>query len=173
MQATIKFELYKAPPIMVISLKRFNMGNKQNRMYGGMMGNLFGGGGAGASKNDEFVQFPIEGLDMSKYYLGNEAQQQNMIYDCYAVSNHFGNMGFGHYTAFAKNSYNGKWYEFDDSRASEIPANQVQQRVVTKAAYNLFFRKRDWHEKNIAEGIDFDKMAIKPDLSFLDSETKK
>lgn len=39
-----------------------------------------------------------------------------MIYDCYAVSNHFGNMGFGHYTAFAKSSRDDKWYEFDDSR---------------------------------------------------------
>ena len=34
----------------------------------------FSGGGAGASKNGEFVRFPIDGLDMSKYYLGNEAQ---------------------------------------------------------------------------------------------------
>ena len=41
-----------------------------------------------------------------------------MIYDCYAVSNHFGNMGFGHYTAFAKNPLTDKWYEFDDSRVS-------------------------------------------------------
>jgi hypothetical protein len=43
-----------------------------------------------------------------------------MIYDLYAVSNHYGNMGFGHYTAFARNPNNGKWYEFDDSRVQEL-----------------------------------------------------
>jgi ubiquitin carboxyl-terminal hydrolase 4/11/15 len=139
-----------------------------------MMG-AFGGSSAGATKTEDFVDFPIEGLDMSKYYLGNEAKEQSMIYDCYAVSNHFGSMGFGHYTAFAKNSSTGKWFEFDDARVTEVPSEHVKRKVVTSAAYNLFFRKRDWHEKNIAEGIDFDKMAIKPtDLSFLEeSELKK
>ena len=29
---------------------------------------------------------------------------QKAIYDLYAVSNHFGGMGGGHYTAFAKNN---------------------------------------------------------------------
>jgi len=40
--------------------------------------------------------------------------------------------------------------------------------VVTGAAYNLFYRRRDWHEKNIAEGIDFNQIALKPDLSMFD-----
>ena len=34
-------------------------------------------------------------------------------YDLYAVSNHYGGLGGGHYTAYGKN--NGKWYEFNDS----------------------------------------------------------
>ena len=50
---------------------------------------------------------------MSKYIIGET--DESMIYDCYAVSNHFGNMGFGHYTAFAQNPLDNKWYEFDDS----------------------------------------------------------
>jgi len=40
---------------------------------------------------------------------------------------------------------------------------------VTGAAYNLFYRRRDWHEKNKTDGIDFDKMAVKPDLSRLEN----
>lgn len=38
------------------------------------------------------------------------------VYELYAISNHYGGLGGGHYTAFAKN--NGQWYEFDDSRVS-------------------------------------------------------
>ena len=43
-----------------------------------------------------------------------------LIYDCFAVSNHFGGVGGGHYTAFAKNIYTGQWYDFDESSASPI-----------------------------------------------------
>ena len=62
----------------------------------------------------------------------------NLLYDCYAISNHFGGCGGGHYTAYAKNPVYQKWFNFDDtdvSRASE--AN-----VVTQAAYVLFYKRR-------------------------------
>ena len=68
-----------------------------------------------------------------------------MIYDCYAVSNHYGAMGYGHYTAFARSIHNDKWYEFDDSMVSEISAENAKEKVVTDAAYSLFYRRRDWH----------------------------
>ena len=87
----------------------------------------------------------------------------SMLYDCYAVSNHYGSMGFGHYTAYSKNSLTDKWYDFDDSRVNQVEASEV----CTNAAYNLFFRKRDWHENNKKNGIDFDTMAIKPDMDLV------
>lgn len=77
--------------------------------------------------------------------LGHKNPDERLIYDCYAVSNHYGNMGFGHYTAYAKNPIDNKWYEFDDSRVTPMNSN-VKDHVVTSAAYNLFFRRRDWHE---------------------------
>lgn len=40
-------------------------------------------------------------LDLSKYILGKN--QDSTIYDLICVSNHYGGMGGGHYTAFAKN----------------------------------------------------------------------
>ena len=62
----------------------------------GMGGGSYGGGGG---KLDTFVDFPLDGLDMSPFVM---SQGKPLIYDCFAVSNHFGNVGFGHYTAFAK-----------------------------------------------------------------------
>ena len=75
-------------------------------------------------------------------------------------------MGFGHYTAYAKSPIQEKWYEFDDSRVTLINQNQVQQTVVTSAAYNLFYRRRDWHQKNKGQA-DFDALALKPDMQYI------
>ena len=61
------------------------------------------------------------------------------MYDLYAVDNHFGGLGGGHYTAFAKNPVNGLWYNFDDS--SVRPVAQPES-VKTSAAYLLFYRRR-------------------------------
>jgi ubiquitin carboxyl-terminal hydrolase 4/11/15 len=44
----------------------------------------------------------------------------NYKYDLFAVSNHFGGLGGGHYTAFAKNPLNNKWHDFNDSMVSSI-----------------------------------------------------
>ena len=92
-------ELHQVPRILIITLKRF----KQTRSrYGGMgfgdMG-MFSGG----EKLDTLVDFPLEGLDMSPY-VRSESQraQESLIYDCFAVSHHFGGTGGGHYTAYAK-----------------------------------------------------------------------
>jgi hypothetical protein len=38
------------------------------------------------------------------------------VYELFAVSNHFGGMGGGHYTAYAKQTDDGRWWCFDDSR---------------------------------------------------------
>jgi ubiquitin C-terminal hydrolase len=37
---------------------------------------------------------------MSKYVLNNNGQK--LVYDLYAVSNHFGGLDGGHYTAYCK-----------------------------------------------------------------------
>jgi len=43
-----------------------------------------------------------------------------VLYDLFAVSNHFGGTGGGHYTAYAKNPKTKKWYDFDDSYVKEV-----------------------------------------------------
>jgi ubiquitin C-terminal hydrolase len=75
---------------------------------------------------------------------GNQGTlQPPQKYDLYAISNHFGTMGGGHYTATVRNPARKAWFHYDDSRVSEICAmNDVASenaRVKTKAAYSLFY----------------------------------
>ena len=60
------------------------------------------------------------------------------VYDLYAISNHFGTLSGGHYTAYCKNAINGKFYEFDDTSVSPIE----DAKIATNAAYVLFYKLR-------------------------------
>ena len=90
----------------------------------------------GSRKLGDMVEFPTEGLDMSRYVIQGQGK---CVYDLYAVSNHFGGLGGGHYTAYAKNPVFGKWFEFDDSHVSRSDAGSA----VTSSAYVLFYKLRE------------------------------
>lgn len=93
-RASKKFELWKVPDILVIHLKRFSA----SRGF--------------RDKLDVLVDFPIEGLDLTKRVaLPDEGKE--MIYDLIAVDNHYGSLGGGHYTAFAQNFYDKSWWEYN------------------------------------------------------------
>lgn len=145
-------ELYRTPPILIITLKRFKTGRSKY------------GFGVGGSKLETQVDFPLDGLDMGDYVLCQEQRRENkLIYDCFAVSNHFGNVGFGHYTAFGKSSTNNKWYNFDDSHVS--PCREPTD-VITNSAYSLFYRLRGYCDLNKP---DFEKMSLKPTEDYMKS----
>ncbi|KAK9092099.1 hypothetical protein Syun_027010 [Stephania yunnanensis] len=59
------------------------------------------------------------------------------LYELYALSNHYGSMGSGHYTAHIKLLDENKWYNFDDSHVSLINEEEVK----SAAAYVLFYRR--------------------------------
>lgn len=126
-QARKTMEMWKLPDVLILSLKRFEYRNEVLR-----------------DKLDVFVDFPLEGLDMAPYCLETRANPDDLTYDLFAVSNHYGSMGFGHYTAFAKSwqSGNGErfpgWYSFDDSHVSPAMPSQVK----SNAAYILFYKRR-------------------------------
>ena len=73
---------------------------------------------------------------MSDYVL--DPSCSGATYDLIGVSNHFGGMGGGHYTAYAKNCADQRWYNFDDSSVSVAD----EESVCSKAAYVLFYQKR-------------------------------
>lgn len=126
--ASKKMELYRVPQILVVHLKRFKTSKVSN--YGSFYFSQ------GSKKITVTVDFPLESLDLRSYVLG--ADKENAIYDLFAVSNHFGGMGGGHYTAFAKNQFDGKWYDFNDSSVHSAGSKEI----VSAAAYVLFYRKR-------------------------------
>ncbi|XP_047127037.1 ubiquitin carboxyl-terminal hydrolase 15 isoform X1 [Hydra vulgaris] len=122
-QAFKKFDLWTLPKVLVIHLKRFSY----NRYW--------------RDKIDALVDFPINQLDLTNYVINKN--HPRAVYDLHAVSNHFGGLGGGHYTAYGVNCYDGQWYYFDD--ASVTSANT--ESVVSKAAYVLFYTRRDDPEK--------------------------
>jgi ubiquitin carboxyl-terminal hydrolase 4/11 len=93
-RATKKFELWKTPDILVMHLKRFSSSAMRR------------------DKLDVFVDFPVEGLDLTSRVIESEEGKQE-IYDLFAVDDHWGGLGGGHYTAFAKNFVDNEWYEYN------------------------------------------------------------
>ncbi len=112
-----KIELFYLPKLLCICLKRFT---KYRRSY---------------SKNDELVHFPIDDLDLSSFVCG--PNKKDSKYELFAVSEHYGDMGFGHYTSICKN-IDGYWYKYDDSSCQKTSVKNV----CTEAAYVLFFRRK-------------------------------
>ena len=118
-EATKNFSIFYVPRLLIICLSRFS-----KRGYG-------------YSKNDEYIDFPLENLDMGKYICGPD--KENSKYDLFAVSQHFGGTGGGHYTAVCRNM-DGKWYDYNDSSCSPDSSSNV----VSSSAYVLFYRRHNW-----------------------------
>lgn len=127
-QARKTMEMWRLPGVLILSLKRFEYRNEILR-----------------DKLDVFVDFPLEGLDMSPYSLEKNSNKDHFGYDLFAVSNHYGSMSFGHYTAFAKSWTDGNgelhpgWYSFDDSLVTPAMPGQVK----SNAAYVLFYKRKN------------------------------
>ncbi|KAF8652791.1 hypothetical protein HU200_062689 [Digitaria exilis] len=118
-QASKKLDLWRLPEILVVHLKRFS--------YSRYMKN----------KLDTFVNFPIHDLNMSKYVEQTSRGDQHPMYELYAVINHYGGLGGGHYSAYAKLVEEDNWYHFDDSHVSSVNEEEIR----TAAAYVLFYRR--------------------------------
>ncbi|KAK3408317.1 ubiquitin carboxyl-terminal hydrolase 8 [Eucalyptus grandis] len=116
-QASKKLDLWRLPEILVIHLKRFSYSRFSK------------------NKLETYVDFPIDNLDLSAYIAWKNGQS-SCRYMLYAVSNHYGSMGGGHYTAFVHHGGN-RWYDFDDSHVHPIGLEKIK----TSAAYVLFYRR--------------------------------
>lgn len=118
-QATKKLDLWRLPDILVVHLKRFSFSRFMK------------------NKLDTFVNFPVHNLDLTKYVQQKIGIPQSFIYELYAVSNHYGGLGGGHYSAYAKLIEEDSWYHFDDSHVSSVKEEEIK----TSAAYVLFYQR--------------------------------
>ena len=75
---------------------------------------------------------------MRPFVITLKNETKPVLYDLYGVSNHYGSLNGGHYTACVKNIVNGKWYNMNDGSCSENTGG-----IVSSAAYLLFYRLRD------------------------------
>jgi ubiquitin C-terminal hydrolase len=91
----------------------------------------------GTHKNQDFIRFPLETLDLSKYVSGYNPQ--SFVYDLFGVCNHDGDVNRGHYNAFAKR-HTGEWMYFDDTTVQKVDNPAF---VVSPMAYCLFYRKKN------------------------------
>ena len=71
--------------------------------------------------------------------LTNKNQDDN-VYDLYAVCNHHGDMNRGHYIAHCLNPVDNKWYIFDDHHVLPVAS---EDHMITQYAYILFYVKRN------------------------------
>jgi uncharacterized UBP type Zn finger protein len=114
-----QIRLFKLPNYLIIQLKKFKYSN----------GYFY----SSNDKNDIFIKYPINNLDLSNYVEDRVGNKQK--YDLYAVINHHGEISEGHYTAICK--INDNWILFNDSRLSKI------DNPINKDAYLLFYRRND------------------------------
>ena len=135
-EATKRIELFSTPPILIFCFQRF----KSHNIYF-------------KEKLEDKINFPVNDLDMSPYIVSdNQKQSVSSLYDLYAVSNHYGSLAFGHYTAYCKNFKTGLWYDFNDSSFSELDGPND---VVTGAAYVLYYKRKDFFPNG---AVDFNQI---------------
>eukprot|EP00826_Nyctotherus_ovalis_P064575 TRINITY_DN9475_c0_g3_i1.p1 TRINITY_DN9475_c0_g3~~TRINITY_DN9475_c0_g3_i1.p1 ORF type:complete len:220 (-),score=59.34 TRINITY_DN9475_c0_g3_i1:76-690(-) len=132
-RAKKRMEITRIPPILILHLKRFKTLLDSAERIG------------------TFVSFPLKGLDLEKYVKNSDIKPS---YNLCAVSNHFGSIASGHYTAFAWNKVRRGWYNFDDTNVTRM----TESKVCTSAAYVLFYVRQD-----IEMQVDYSK--IKQGLS--------
>jgi ubiquitin carboxyl-terminal hydrolase 4/11/15 len=167
-QATKKFELWSVPDILVVHLKRFSNARAMR------------------DKIDALVDFPIEGLDLGQRVgMSGEAgaEKEEYMYDLFAVDEHMGGLGGGHYRAYAKNPSDAEWYHFDDSYVTKSSAEDSIVSVPSRYfspwltacqnanAYLLFYRRRSASPNTVIDKVRARISSIE-DSSSLPSTSK-
>eukprot|EP01135_Chromosphaera_perkinsii_P005481 Nk52_evm30s352 gene=Nk52_evmTU30s352 len=121
-------ELWQAPPILIVHLKRFRIDERGR-----------------TSKVNSYISFDVKDFDLKPFIASKNRNYDNLLYDLYAVVNHSGRISGGHYIAYSFNEILGKWICYDDETYSEMKESQIQ----SKASYLLFYKRRDVNHKSL------------------------
>ena len=120
---TKKQDIWMLPPVLIVHLKRFKYND-----YGKV-----------GSKNDAAIRYPVTGWDLKSRVKSSRGVYPR--YDLYAVSNHMGGLGGGHYTAHTLNRFDDVWYEFNDSSYRSVD-DSIHKRLF-KSSYVLFYNRSE------------------------------
>ncbi len=120
-QAKKQMDIFRLPRILVVHLKRFKSKIISNYLSQGKIQN--------------FVDYPVREFDVTRFVKANDGAQK-YVYDLFAVSNHYGGLQGGHYTATCYNPVAKEWVECDDESVTGT------SRIVDPAGYVLFYRLR-------------------------------
>jgi ubiquitin C-terminal hydrolase len=133
--ATKIMNIFRAPKKLIIQLKRFSSQNNSNMMR-------FNGSGGISMNNDKIrnkISFPINNLSLESIMTDIDKINKNEhTYNLYAIVNHMGGLGGGHYIAHCKNLLDGKWYNFNDDTVSYV--NSFES-LIDESAYILFYER--------------------------------
>lgn len=123
-RSTKRFWIRKLPDVLCLHLKRFRYNNFIR------------------TKIDDYIQFPIQGLDMKRFVMANKHETRGSssgptTYDLVAFIEHHGSgVGSGHYTAYCR--HEDYWFHFDDSSVTACDEGIVKR----SKAYILFYNRR-------------------------------
>ncbi|KAH0788602.1 Clan CA, family C19, ubiquitin hydrolase-like cysteine peptidase [Histomonas meleagridis] len=126
-----QLDIWSVPKCLILHLKRF-IANRYS-----------------TEKLNKSVNYPME-IDLSNFVKGKNVTNNSLKYKLYAISEHIGGMGSGHYATHAINvldhHVHGKWYNFNDSSVKESTEEKAKHQC--NEAYVLFYERIDPDEKS-------------------------
>ena len=134
----IMMEIWRAPDILILSLKRFTYSNGV------------------AEKIQSLVTYPFSGFEIASYVKSIDVAPKTSLstsalmnsYDLYAVVLHTGNMYGGHYTTLIKMQNATPWILFDDESTLELRDSPESSSILSNS-YLLFYRRRRFSSSNV------------------------
>ena len=148
-----KLDIWKAPEILIIQLKRFEYvlrpsyyGNDQRAERSKLEDEVFFPTGDGSNGGNGGL------LNLKRFIKGPSGDTDNDLYELFAVSEHSGGLGGGHYTASAKNFLTNQWYKFNDSYVH--PLHNGPNNIDRQNAYVLFYKRHDTKSPSDSKMVD-------------------
>lgn len=109
--------LMNCPPYLIVQLKRWNMNMK---------------------KNLRIIHYDVNTLDLNRFIHTDSPYKGKCNYELFGIINHSGTILGGHYFAYIK-SFDGKWYEFNDTTVKEITISKL----ITNKNYCFIYRRNN------------------------------
>ena len=121
-QSIKTFQIWKAPKILVIQLKRF-------------ITNAYG---IQTTKIVNPITYPVNNFNIIEYIHPESPYKINTIYNLIGINIHKGIINAGHYISIIKNRYNNNWYLYDDDNRP-IKIDDNDDLIQNRNAYLLFY----------------------------------